>query len=64
MNVCWGIFVWLKVNSCGPFFITNFKLLKDMGSQNNVDLEVMWVILLWKGFQNLMEAVVCIRLMN
>jgi hypothetical protein len=32
------------------FFIMNFKLLKDMGFQNNVNLEVMWVIITLEGF--------------
>jgi hypothetical protein len=50
----------IKSKLVWTFFITNFKLLKDMGFQNNVDLEVMWVIVLWKVFQILMDAI-CIR---
>jgi hypothetical protein len=52
----------IKSKLVWTFFIANFKLLKDMGFQNNVELEVMWVILLWKVFQILMDVVVCIRL--
>lgn len=54
-------FCMIKSKLVWTFFITNFKLLKDMGFQNNVDLEVMWVIVLWKVFQILMDTIVCIR---
>jgi hypothetical protein len=51
----------IKSKLVWTFFIANFKPLKDTGFQNNVELEVMWVILLWKVFQDLMDVMVYIR---
>jgi len=41
--------------------MTNYKLLKDMGLQSDVYLEIMRAILFQNGIRSFMYAMVCIR---
>jgi hypothetical protein len=41
-------------------FMTNCKLSKDMGLQNDANLEVMWVIPFQNVIKSLMYAIICI----
>lgn len=42
-------------------FMTNYKLSKDMGPQNDADLEVMWVIPFQNVIGSFIYAMVCKR---
>jgi hypothetical protein len=42
-------------------FMTNYKLSKDMGLQNDADLEIMWVIPFQNVIGSFMYAMVCKR---
>ncbi len=43
-------------------FMTNYKLLKDMGFQSDVNLEAMQAILFQNATGSFMYAMVCVRL--